>query len=361
MPFREQHIGHFKTLASIKTPSVIKTVGAILAVGAIVVVAFLLFTPWIQTTAGRGVVTALNPNDRLQEINALVSGRIQEWYVRDGSRVKTGDPIVQIVDNDPLLLDRLQAERDQVIAKLEAAQSAQKTAGIDLQRMKDLYGKGLAARREYEQAQIRVEELRARTAESAAELNRIDVNLSRQSAQIVRAPRDGVILRVNAGDAATFVNAGDVIATFVPDGIERAVEIFIDGRDIALVQPGAKVRLEFEGWPIVQFSGWPSVAIGTFGGEVVAIDPSADTNGRFRLLVTEDMSDIHPWPNQNFIRFGAKARGWVLLERVSVGYELWRQLNNFPPEFANALSTASNGAGGTSTTNGTGAGRSGAQ
>ena len=333
MPFREQHIHYFSALAEIKTPSMMKVVAWLLTAGAVAAVAFLAFTPWVQTTAGAGVVTALNPNDRLQEINALVSGRIQQWYVRDGSNVKAGDPIVEIVDNDPLLLDRLEAEKGQIMAKLEAAQNAQRTAQIDLQRMRDLYSQGLAARREYEQAQIRVEDLRGREAEAAAELNRIQVSLSRQSVQIVRAPRDGVILRVNAGDAATFISAGQVVATFVPDNAARAVEMFIDGRDVALVRPGAKVRLQFEGWPAVQFSGWPSVAVGTFGGEVVAVDASAQPNGKFRVLVTEDTTELEPWPDRDFVRFGASARGWVLLETVSIGYELWRQLNNFPPEF----------------------------
>lgn len=333
MPFRDRHIQHFTTLASIRTPRLINVVGWLLISGAVLSIAFLIFTPWVQTTAGAGKVTTLNPVDRLQEINALVPGRIEEWYVRDGSAVKKGDPIAKIVDNDPLLLQRLEAERGQVIAKLEAARTAQKTAGLDLTRTRDLFAKGLAARREVEQAQIRIEDLRARTAEAAAELNRIDVNLSRQSAQVVRAPRDGVILRVNAGDAATFVNAGDILASFVPDNIDRAVEIFIDGRDVALIRPGAKVRLQFEGWPAVQFSGWPSVAVGTFGGEVAVIDPSASARGQFRVVVIEDKTDPNPWPDQRFIRLGASARGWVLLERVSVGYELWRQLNNFPPEF----------------------------
>jgi len=83
----------------------------------------------------------------------------------------------------------------------------------------------------------------------------------------------------------------------------------------------------------VQFSGWPSVAVGTFGGEVLSIDPSAQTNGRFRVLVREDNTEIEKWPNERFIRFGAGVRGWILLETVTVGYEVWRQLNNFPPSF----------------------------
>jgi len=333
MPFREKHIVHFPALAEIKPPRLVVSVAAMLVVAVIASAAFLILAPWVQTAAGAGAVTALNPNDRLQDVNALVSGRIEEWYVRDGSPVKTGDPIVKIVDNDPQLLERLQAERAQVAAKLDAARSAVRTAEIDLGRTRRLFEDGLAARRDFETAQIRLDDLKSREAEAAAELNRVEVGISRQSVQVVRAPRAGVILRVNAGDTATFITAGQQVATFVPDDVERAVELFIDGRDVALVRPGDKVRLQFEGWPVVQFSGWPSRAIGTFGGVVAAVDPSAQLNGRFRILVTEDPDDPEPWPDTGYVRFGAQVRGWVLLETVTVGYEIWRQLNNFPPEF----------------------------
>lgn len=332
MAFREEHLSYFKTLSAQRVPRIMRAVGWMLGIGVLAVAGFLTLVPWVQTTSGFGTVTALNPNDRMQEINALISGRIQEWYVRDGSHVSVGDPIVQIVDLDPRLLERLKAERDQVVAKLNAAETAQRTAEIDLRRMQGLFDDGLAARREYEQVKIRVEELRARVAEAAAELTRVDVNLSRQSVQTVRAPRDGVILSVNAGDAATIVQSGDVVSSFVPDDVERAVELFVDGRDVALVRPGAEVRLQFEGWPAVQFSGWPSVAVGMFSGIVAAVDPSAQTSGQFRILVTEDKSAPEPWPDQGFVRFGSKARGWVLLDTVPVGYEVWRQLNNFPAD-----------------------------
>lgn len=332
MAFRDEDLSYFKTLEAQRVPRVMRVVGLMMGVGVLAIALFLAFVPWVQTTSGFGTVTALNPNDRMQEINALISGRIQEWYVRDGSHVSVGDPIVQIVDIDPQLLDRLKAERNQVLAKLSAAEVAEQTAQLDLTRMEDLFNDGLAARREFEQAQIRVEELRARVAEVAAELTRVDVNLSRSSVQVVRAPRDGVILTVNAGDAATFVNAGDIVATFVPDDVERAVELYVDGRDVALVRPGAPVRLEFEGWPAVQFSGWPAIAVGIFNGTVVAVDPSAQTSGEFRILVTEDKSAERPWPDQGFVRFGSVARGWVLLDTVTAGYEVWRQLNNFPAD-----------------------------
>jgi RND family efflux transporter MFP subunit len=348
LAYFEYHGEKFTTLNGIGLPRIARAVGIILVVGFLIIGLFLTFVPWVQTASGSGTVTALNPNDRMQEINALVSGRIQEWYVRDGSRVSVGDPIVRIVDNDPQLLDRLQAERGQVLAKLTAAETALEIAQIDKRRMEKLFDEGLSARREFEQARIRVEQLRSDVAQAAAELSRVDVNLSRQSVQIVRAPRDGVILRVNAGDAATFVSTGQVVATFVPDNVQRALEIFVDGRDIALIREGAKARIQFEGWPVIQVSGWPSVAVGTFSGHVVAIDASAQANGRFRVLVEEDDEIGEPWPDRSFVRFGSIARAWILLETVPVGYELWRQMNNFPPNFPAGNGTAPAGMGGTS-------------
>lgn len=324
---------YFKTLRSIKTPQVMRVTAWLMMIGLIALVAFMVFMPWVQTTAGSGSVVALSPNDRMQEINALVPGRIQKWFVQDGSVVKANDPIVQIVDNDPNFLARLKAERAQILAKYTAAENAMKTAQLDLTRTKNLFEDGLASKRDYEASRIRVENMKGSVAEISAQLTRLDVSLSRSSIQIVRAPRDGVIVRVNAGDSATFVKTGDVVATFVPSDAVRAVELYIDGRDIALARIGDQVRLQFEGWPIVQFSGWPSVAIGTFGGEIVAIDPTANRAGLFRILVREDLSDPHPWPGRDYVRFGSKVRGWVTFETVSVGYEIWRQLNNFPAEF----------------------------
>jgi hypothetical protein len=106
----------------------------------------------------------------------------------------------------------------------------------------------------------------------------------------------------------------------------------VDGRDVALIRPGRPVRLAFEGWPAIQFSGWPSVAQGMFDGRVRSVDPSAQTTGLFRVLV-EPMPGRPGWPDDDYVRLGAKVRGWIQMETVSVGYELWRQLNDFPLEF----------------------------
>ncbi len=337
----KEDMAHFTTLASIKTPRVMRAVFFMLLAAIVITLAFLIYVPWVQTTSGRGVVTTLSPNERKQDINALVPGRIEEWFVRDGSTVKKGDPIVRIADIDPMLIDRLQAERGQMVLQLQAAQSALATAQIDERRSRELFEAGLAAHRDYELAQIKVADMQGRVAAAQADLNRADTNIARQSEQIVRAPRDGFIQSLNAGDAATYINAGDVLATFVPANTGRVVEIFIDGRDVALVKPGDVTRIQFEGWPAVQFSGWPSVAIGTFGGRVISVDHSAQVDGRFRVLIAEDRSEVGAWPEERYVRFGAAVQAWVLLETVPIGYEIWRQLNNFPPVLPTASSTGS--------------------
>ena len=94
--------------------------------------------------------------------------------------------------------------------------------------------------------------------------------------------------------------------------------------------PGREVRLQFEGWPAVQFVGWPSAARGTFGGIVTVVDSHDNGKGKFRVLVEPDPNDVS-WPSRRYLRQGVQVKGWVLLDEVSLGFEIWRQLNGFPP------------------------------
>lgn len=261
---------------------------------------------------------------------------------------------------------------------VEAATAAEKTAKLNLDRQKALVEKGLASNRALELADLdytrastdldraKVASLLARSEELAieadrlkvdadtiasledaratlaqaisevanatVELQRIDVRLARQGAQAVKAPRAGTILRIVAKPGGEMVKPGDPLAIFVPTITDRAVELWVDGRDVPLIRVGNEVRLQFEGWPALQFSGWPSVAVGTFGGRIALVDATDDGKGRFRVLVTPDPND--PWPATAYLRPGVRAHGWTLLGRVRLGYELWRQFNGFPPAVA---------------------------
>ena len=306
-----------------------RTLARIIVISIVLIFLILVVTPWFQTSKGYGKIIALNPNDRIQNINSTVPGRINRWFVGDGSVVKEGDPIVEIVDNDPNFIERLKLERDAKFTKYEASKAASETALINYNRQKELFEQGLSARTKFESAKITYKKLLSEEAEAAASLAKAEVALSRQQTQMVTAPRDGTILRVLHGSGNVFVNEGDLLAKFVPKDFTQAAEMYINGNDLPLVFPGRKVRLQFEGWPAVQFSGWPSVAIGTFGGVVTTVDPSASENGNFRVIVKPDNNE--PWPNYTYLRQGTRLHGWILLNPVKLGYELWRQFNGFPP------------------------------
>ncbi len=321
----------FTNLQKILLPNSVQILGRIFITSLILLLLFLVLTPWQQTSKGFGYIIASDPNSRAQEISSPISGRIKKWHVRDGSKVKQNDIIAEIVDNDPNILERIRSERDAKKRKLQVAEIAADTSKINYERQNDLFQKGLSSRKDFEEAKIEYKKLLASKEAAASELAESETKLSRQENQIIYAPKDGVILRVLAGDNATVVKAGDKIATFAPDLNDPAIELYVSSNDIPLVYEGRKVRLQFEGWPAIQFSGWPSLAVGTFGGVVSAVDSSISENGKFRVIVKK--AEGEDWPDQRFLRHGTKTYGWVLLNNVQLGYEIWRQINSFPPEF----------------------------
>lgn len=187
------------------------------------------------------------------------------------------------------------------------------------------------------EAQTKIDSARAALQKAVADFAKLEkevlesrVKLAQQQNQIVTAPIDGFVFRVHSFQGGQIAKQGEPLLTIVPDTADRAVELWLDGNDAPLVSVGRHVRMQFEGWPAVQFSGWPAVAVGSFGGKVASIDATDDGKGKFRILVLPDEDD-KPWPSERFLRQGVKAHGWVLLEEVSLGFEIWRQLNAFPP------------------------------
>lgn len=327
---------YFHTLNGIRTPRVVRNMAIMLLIGVVLSVLFLLFVPWVQTIHGVGQVSALQPRDRVQNVTALVPGRIAEWYVAEGVLLRKGDPIVRIVDNDPQFVERLQAERDQLAAEARSIEVQIEVAQRDVTRLRSLVAEGLSAMRELEGALLKVEDLRAKLAAVRSKQAGAKIQVDRQQAQLVRAPRDGIVQQLLVGDIGTFVKEGDILMTFAPSDTREVVELFVDGNDVIFIDAGRRVRLEFEGWPAVQVSGWPSVARGFFDGVVYSVDAAPAPSGLYRILVMP-AADGTPWPPAPTIRLGAKTRGWVMMETVTIGYEIWRQLNDFPLEFTRPI------------------------
>ncbi len=390
-----------------------------------------LFLPWTQNIRAKGQVTTLYQNQRQQQVNTIIGGRVIKWYIKEGDYVKTGDTLIQLTEVkadylDPQLLNRTKEQltgkemsveyyKDKVAAtqqqigainngltlkldqlsnkllqlqlKVQADSAEAAAANNDLQissiqfnRQKKMYDSGLVSltqletrnqlyqnalakkisaenklantKQEITITRIEMNALEQENAEKVAKaqgeqfqsltqiaggqaeiakLQNLYANYSiRNGMYYILAPQSGQIVKAQKAGIGEFMKDGDMIAEIVPDQISYAVEMFVQPLDLPLLAPGQKVRFLFDGFPAIVFSGWPSASSGTFGGEIVAVESNVSANGRFRVLVKEDPED-KPWPRE--LKIGAGAQGIALLKDVPVWYELWRNINGFPPDY----------------------------
>ncbi|MCX7112461.1 MAG: HlyD family efflux transporter periplasmic adaptor subunit [Proteobacteria bacterium] len=225
------------------------------------------------------------------------------------------------------------AERDGIVARrslgsaqagLDAALAEQHATEVEIGRIR------ADAQARIDSSTASANKTQGELEESKTSLLKSEVDVSRQQAQTIKAPRDGSVLRLLVNPQADIIRQGEPLMILVPDVDVRAVELWVDGNDAALITPGRGARLQFEGWPALQFVGWPALAVGTFAGTVAFVDAADDGKGKFRLLVVPDETE-YPWPAARFLRQGVRVKGWILLNQVTMAYELWRQLNAFPP------------------------------
>jgi biotin carboxyl carrier protein len=235
---------------------------------------------------------------------------------------------------------RAEREVEVLLKDWEVAKSELKSLQLDVAAAEKAWEAKKSERIQKErEAQTKVDYARAmqqdalgQAAGAQKDIRDVEIKLAELDRLKIHAPRDGTLFRLNVFERGQIVKEGDELFTIVPDTSERAVELWVSGNDTPLIRPGNHVRLQFEGWPAVQFAGWPSAAVGTFGGEVMTIDATDDGTGKFRILVKPD--DEVEWPSDRYLRQGVRANGWVMLNQVALGYEIWRQLNGFPPSLA---------------------------
>ncbi|NBO91092.1 MAG: biotin/lipoyl-binding protein [Planctomycetia bacterium] len=412
----------------------------LLLLGLLITPGVLSVLPWQQNFYASGRMIAFDPEQRQQDIEAPVDGRISKWYVTENQRVKAGQRLVSIQDPDPDILSRLAEQKRAIMGRQTAAREREtsfkaqvealkrskqqaldaaanrvqvaretlrgateaygiatlqrKVAEVNFRMEKQMRAEGLTSQLVFVQAEAtqlarEAEERRANNAVKAAqagvdaadadrekirndadasiqsatasiqsaqaeaetaarELADLEIRISRQSTQEVVSPVDGNVFRIvaNASSGGSFVKAGDRLMIITPEVTgegKRVVELFVEGNDAPQLvefysqklKTGSTIeaRIQFEGYPAIQFVGWPSIAVGTFGGKVMAVDAHDDGKGKFRVLIEHDEND-KAWPSDFALRQGSRAQGWLLLEKVSLGYELWRRFNAFPPVMA---------------------------
>ena len=227
-------------------------------------------------------------------------------------------------------IEKLKKEWDVATAELNSVHEQVEALKKEVQAKKaELHEKRLVAQTKVDKATAFQEDAKGSALTISKEIRDLEIKLGEMQRLTILAPRDGTIFRMPVFELGDAIKAGDPILTLIPETSQKAVELMVRGNDMPLVQEGQEVRLQFEGWPAVQFAGWPSVAVGTFSGIVSTVDATDNGQGEFRILVSPN-PDSEPWPSDRYLRQGVRANGWVMMREVSLGYEMWRQLNGFP-------------------------------
>jgi len=224
------------------------------------------------------------------------------------------------------------AERDLIIANrnLNSAQAQRNSAQAEAQSSQaEIHQIRADTQALLDSSAAVINKIKGELADTQNSLTGSEINLSRQNMQRIIAPRSGTIFRLPVNSQSQMISQGQPLLVILPETSMRSVELWVDGRDAPLITKGSMVRLEFEGWPAIQVPGWAQVGIGTFAGKVAFIDPTDNGTGSFRIMVVPDKA-YQNWPSARFLRQGISANAWVLLEKVTIGYEIWRVLNGFP-------------------------------
>lgn len=391
----------------------------------------ILFLPWTQNIRATGSVTALRQEQRPQQINTIIGGRIEKWFIAEGDYVQKGDTLAQLSEVkaeylDPALLERtaqqieakqsavgfyenkiaatgqqITALQNALQAKLVQLENKYRQAGVKLQsdsmemvaaaneyniatmqynRQKALHDSGLVSLTQLEQRNqtfqnafakkisaenkyyaTRQELAIVRTEFSAvqqeyaekiskAEGERFGSHSSISTGQgeiaklqnqyasytirngmyYIVAPQSGQVVQARKTGIGETVTEGDMLVHIVPDEVDYAVEMYVRPVDLPLLAPGQKVRFLFDGFPAIVFSGWPQASFGTFQGVIAAVESDVSPGGKFKVLVKED-AGYRRWPKE--LKMGTGANGIALLKNVPLYYELWRNINSFPPDF----------------------------
>lgn len=240
------------------------------------------------------------------------------------------------VEEKRLKLQETQAKLISQENKLLASRNEVINAELEINRIDAEYADKIS------KAESDLQTARSNQFEAQGEVSKLENDYTnyqiRRGMNFILAPQSGYINKaLRAGIGETF-KEGERLVGIMPADFNLAVETYVNPIDVPLLHKGEKVRVQFDGWPAIVFSGWENMSYGTYGARIVAIENFISDNGKYRVLLAPDPDD-HPWPTG--IRVGSGATTIALLDEVPIWYELWRNLNGFPPDFYQPESSTS--------------------
>ena len=267
--------------------------------------------------------------DSVDFISAEVQFQIAErQFKRTDELYKQGLKSLKELETSNLKVQETMAKAISQENKLLVSRNEVVNAMIDISNIQNEF---LEKSTKVESDQFSVESERMDASSSKVKLqNQLSNYQVRQGMYFITAPTNGYLTKLIRSGIGETIKEGEELMTIMPEKYDLAVEFYVDPIDYPLIKLGEKIRLQFDGWPAIFFRGWPSTSFGTYGAKVFAIDNFSSPNGKYRVMAIPDKND-KKWPDG--IRVGGGVKSFALLNDVPVWYELWRNLNGFPPEY----------------------------
>lgn len=232
------------------------------------------------------------------------------------------------VEQKRLKLQETQAKLISQENKLLASQNNVLNASLEISRVSAEYAEKIAkSRSDLFSAESNKFEAEAQVSKLENQSSNYKI---RNSLYYITAPQNGFINKAIKGGIGETFKEGEKLLGIMPANYDLAVETYVNPIDLPLIHVGENIRVQFDGWPAIFFSGWPNASFGTYAGKVVAIETFISDNGKFRILIAPAENE-NKWPEN--VRVGSGAYTIALLEDVPIWYELWRQVNGFPPNY----------------------------
>lgn len=256
-------------------------------------------------------------------------------YNREVNLASEGLKSQKDVENKNLKLQEAQAKAVSAENKYYGSINELRNAEVELSRIDAEYADKVA------KAQSDLYTAESGQFETVAQVSKLENEYSnykiRNTLRYIIAPQSGYINKAIKSGLGETIKEGERLVGIMPAQYDLAVETYVEPIDLPLLRIGDKIRIQFDGWPAIVFSGWPNVSYGTYGGKVVAIENFISDNGKYRILISPDETD-HEWPE--LIRVGSGAKTLALLNDVPIWFELWRNLNGFPPDYYDTTAKA---------------------
>ena len=190
------------------------------------------------------------------ELSAKIPGRVAKLYVDEGSKVRVGDPLLDL-ETDYTRLNLEKAEAD-----VQRAAAAEADAQRDLDRKKELIGNHSIPQATYDRTVAAYDQAHATKASMQAQ---VAIFKQQMADSVLRSPIDGVVAekRTNVGQ-----RLGDnTVALVVTQIAPLKLRFRVPEKYLAQVHAGQRVKATVDPYPDQLFEG----KVTTVGG---VIDPA---------------------------------------------------------------------------------------